>query len=105
MRHERFGGAGQRSPSTLLAIDERDALLVEAALHFSGLSQREQARRIRVALQRYQLGRWRRTRAALTSPEHRGRLEAVLWAILKGRDYVPSERTIRAALSAGVDRR
>ena len=32
MRHERFlEGRGRRTPSTLLMIDERDALLVEAA--------------------------------------------------------------------------
>jgi hypothetical protein len=92
-------GPGCRTPATLLLIDERDALLVEAARHFPGLSHREIARRLRTAIQRYQSGRWRRTRTELTCPpEHRGRLEAVLWAILKTRDYVPSEMTIRRAL-------
>ncbi len=43
-RHERFGSVGQRSPQTLLLIDERTALLVEAARFFPGLSQRETAR-------------------------------------------------------------
>jgi hypothetical protein len=107
MKHERFlEGRGKRTPSTLLAIDERDALLVEAALQFSGLSQREQARRLRSALSIYRDGRWRRDRSELTCPpQHRGKLTAVCWTLLKVRDFVPSERTIRAALSrAEVDR-
>jgi hypothetical protein len=105
-RHERFGGVGQRSPSTLLRIDERDALLRQAARFYPGCSDREVARRLRVALLTYQTGRWRRTRADLTCPkEHAGKLAGVLWAILKVRDFVPSERLIRAVLSrAEADR-
>jgi hypothetical protein len=102
MRHERcFGAVGQRSPATLLALDERDALLREAARRFyADLSHREAARLIRIALVRYRAGRWRRTRADLTyPPEHRGRIEAVLWMILRTRDHVASERLIRAVLS------
>jgi hypothetical protein len=105
-RHERFGAVGQRSPQTLLLIDERDALLVEAARFFPACSDREIARRLRIALQRYRDGRWQRDRADLTCPvQHSGKLAGVCWKLLKTRDAVPSERTIRAALSqAEVDR-
>jgi hypothetical protein len=96
---------GRRTPSTMLQLDERDHFLREAARFFPFFSQREVARRLRTALLRYQTGRWRRTRTEFTCPEHRDRLEAVLWSLLKTRDYVPSERLIRAVLSqAEVDR-
>ena len=91
---------GKRTPRTLLAIDERDRYLIEAARHFSGASDREIARRLRIALLRYREGAWRRTRGeAICPPRHAGRLEATLWSILKVRDHVPSERLIRAVLS------
>jgi len=100
MKHERFGGVGQRSPSTLLAINERDRYLVEAARFYPGLSQRETARLIRTALLRYQAGAFRRDRSeALCPSRYAGKLTAVLWMLLKTQDYVPSERTIRAALA------
>ena len=37
-------GRGRRTPQTLLLIDERDKLLIEAAYFFPGTSQREAAR-------------------------------------------------------------
>lgn len=106
LRHPLVAGPGCRTPQTLLLIDERDALLREVARFFPGCSDREIARRLHIALLRYRDGRWQRERADLTCPKaHAGRLTAVLWAILKTRDYVPSERLIRAALSgAEVDR-
>jgi hypothetical protein len=53
-----------------------------------------------IALLRYQTGRWQRERTeALCPPQHAGRLDALLWAILKVRDAVPSERLIRMELS------
>ena len=95
-----FGGSGRRTPQTLLLIDERDRYLVEAAKHFPGLSQRETARLLRSRLLVYRSGRWRRNRSELTCPvQHRGKLTEVLWMLLKVRDAIPSERTIRAALS------
>jgi hypothetical protein len=98
MRHERFGSVGQRSPQTLLLIDERDALLREAALFHPG-SQRETARRLRLALSIYRDGRWRRDRSEATCPpQHAGKLRAVCWMILKTHDHVPSVATIRRAL-------
>jgi hypothetical protein len=99
MRHERFAGVGQRSPATKLAIDERTALLREAARRFPGSSQREAARLIRTALQRYRDGRWQRDRADLTCPaQHRDKLTATLWMLLRVRDSLPSEATVRRAL-------
>jgi hypothetical protein len=84
-------GRGRRTPQTLLLIHERDALLVEAARFYPGLSQRETARLIRVALSRYQTGRWQGERADLTCPaQHAGKLTAVLWMLLRVRDYVPA---------------
>lgn len=92
-------GPGCRTPQTLLLIDERDRYLIEAAAHFQGLSHREVARRLRTALLRYRDGRWRRDRSELTCPpQHAGKLTAVLWALLKTRDHVPSDMTIRRAL-------
>jgi hypothetical protein len=97
-RHERFFGPGLRSPSTLLMIDERDALLRTAAAHYPGLSHREIARRLRTALMRYREGRWRRTCTELRPPHPPEKIEAVLWAILKTHDRVVSEATVRRAL-------
>jgi hypothetical protein len=92
-------GRGRRTPQTLLLLDEREAYLIEAARHFPG-SDREAARLIRTALLRYQTGRWRRDRREATCPvQHRGKLTAVLWCLLKVRDAIPSERTIRLVLS------
>jgi hypothetical protein len=91
---------GRRLPETLAALDERDKLLIEAAVFFPGVSQREAARQLRIALLRYREGRFRRDRSeALCPSQHAGKLKAVLWAILRTRDHVPSESTIRRALS------
>jgi hypothetical protein len=101
-RHERFDavdGRGKRTPQTMLLLDERDMYLVEAARFFPACSDREIARRLRIALQRYRDGRWQRDRADLTCPvQHSGKLTAVCWMLLRVRDHVPSEMTIRRAL-------
>jgi hypothetical protein len=97
-------GRGRRTPQTMLLLDERDQFLRAAAAHFPGLSHREIARRLHVALSRYRDGRWRRDQSELTCPsQHAGKLTATLWMLLRVKDYVPSERTIRAAL-AGMGR-
>lgn len=99
MRHERFGGVGQRSPQTLLLIDERTALLRAASAHFPACSDREVARRLRASLVTYQNGRWRRDRIEnLCPPQHAGKLTAACWMILKTHDHAPSMATIRRAL-------
>jgi hypothetical protein len=92
-------GRGRRTNHTLLLIKARDALLIEAAKFYPGMSNREIARRLRIALSTYRAGRWRRDRAeALCPMQHKGKLTAVLWMVLKVRDHVPSEMTIRRAL-------
>jgi hypothetical protein len=102
----RFDGRGRRTPRVRLALDERNALLIEAAQFFPGCSDREVARLIRTALLRFQLGSWRRDRSeALCPPRHAGRLDAVLWCLLKIRDAIPSERLIRLVLSRSLDLR
>jgi hypothetical protein len=91
---------GKRTPRVLLELDERNAYLVEAARHFPGASDREVARRLRIALLRYREGAWRRDRSEALCPErHRGKLAAVLWCVLRVADRVPSERLIRLVLS------
>ena len=93
-------GRGRRTPATLLRLDERNRYLVEASKHYVGLSDCEIARQLRLALSRYRGGRWRRDRSELTCPvQHRGKITEVLYCLLRVRDSLPSERTIRAALS------
>jgi hypothetical protein len=91
---------GHRTPRTQLQIDERDALLREAARRFcAGMSDRQAAAYLRVALLRYREGRWRRTRTEIWNPHAADRLDAVLWRLLRTREAIPSERLIRAVLS------
>ena len=93
-------GRGRRSRQTELLISERNQLLVEAAKFYPGASDRKSARQLHTALSRYRAGAWRRDREVFTCPvQHRGKLTAVLWAILRTRDHVPSEMTIRRALA------
>lgn len=95
-------GCGRRKLATMRSLDERDALLIEIARRFyPGLiSKREIGRRLRSALLRYQSGRWRRDRACEVCPRgHVGTITALLWCLLRVRDHVPSEMTIRRALA------
>jgi len=94
-------GRGQRSPRTVLMLTVRDYLLCEACRrHFPGLSQREAARLIRIALIRYRQGRFRRERTCDACPAcHAGKLTGVLWLLLKIRDAIPSEMTVRRAIA------
>lgn len=95
-----------RTPAVRLVLDERGKLLVEAARFFPGCSDRETARQLHAALSRYRDGRWRRDRAeALCPSQHRGKLTATLWMILKTTpDVLVAERTIRRALAAAPTR-
>lgn len=94
-------GPGHRSPQTLLLISERDRLVRTARRFFpDSMSDREIARRLRIALSTYYSGRWRRDRAEATCPaRHRGKLTEILYLLLRVRDHVPSARLIRAVLS------
>lgn len=93
-------GRGHRSPQTLLLIDERDKLLIAASKFYPGASGREAARQIHIALSRYRDGRWRRDRSEDRCPvQHRGKLTALLYALLRTRDATVSAMTIRRAIA------
>jgi hypothetical protein len=94
---------GHRLPETLAALDQRDALLCEAARRFyADTSHRQAAIRLRTALARYECSAWRRERIAITCPSrHAGKLEASCWRILRASDRVPSESLIRQILARG----
>jgi hypothetical protein len=94
------GSSHGRTPAVLLVLDERNALIRAAARFYPGDSDREIARRLHRALAIYRSSRWqRRDCIEATCPaQHRGKLMQAMWLILKTRDYVPSEMTIRRAL-------
>ena len=99
IRHPLVVGPGHRTPQTMLLLDERGKLLVEAARFFPGCSDREIARRLHGALSTYRNGRWRRDRTeALCPMQHRGKLLQIMWMILKVHDHLPPTMTIRRAL-------
>jgi hypothetical protein len=84
----------------MLALDERDKLLIEAARRFCiGMSDRAAAHYLRGRLIRYRECRWRRTCTELRCPHDAGRLDGMCWHLLKVRDHVPPERLIRLVLS------
>jgi hypothetical protein len=87
----------RQAHATDIAGDRRaQRLLREAArLYCAGMSDREAARYLRTALLRYQQGAIEATRLA----RHASKLTALLWMVLKVRDHVPSEMTIRRALA------
>ena len=95
-------GRGRRTEETLSRIAERDRLLRAAADRFyPGTSQREAARRLHQAISRYSCCAWQRERADLACPpRHAGKLTALLWQLLKVRDAIPSEPTVRRALGS-----
>lgn len=92
-------GRGRRTNELLMRLDERDRYLIEAARFYPGLSHREVARQVRIAVLRYKTGRWRRTGSELRCPHDGERLDALLWCLLRVRDRVPSERLIRSVLA------
>jgi hypothetical protein len=92
-----------RTPAVQLLIDERDNLIRAAAKFYPGAGDREVARRLRAALSIYRNGRWRRDRAEATCPlQHKRKLLQVMWLILKTRDALVSDRTVRRALAAST---
>src|SRR5262245_52485702 len=95
------GRSRARTPALRLLLDERDHLFRKAAARFCvGMSDRQAAAMLRTALSRYRNGRWQRDRAEATCPvQHKGKLTEALWLLLKTRDAIPSERSVRAALA------
>jgi len=93
-------GRGHSKPAMVLTLAVRDHLLREARRRFCiGISDRQAARQLHTALTRYQAGRWRRSRVDVTCPHQGEQIDALLWTILKVRDVIPSERSIRRILS------
>ena len=100
MRHGLVMKPGQRSPRTLLLLDERDGLLREAVKFFPHASDRAIANTIHDELGRYRATAWRIERSELTCPRrHDGRIRALYWHLLKTVDAVPSEPLIRKIIS------
>ena len=94
-------GRGRRPPADVLARAIRDHLLRTAADRFcAGMKRRPAAAKLRTKLIRYREAAWQRDRVEVRCPDrHRGSVTELLWTILKIRDAVPSDRTIRAALA------
>jgi hypothetical protein len=92
---------GRRPPADVLARTIRDHLLRVAAARFCvGVSDRQAAMMLRTKLDRYRLGAWRRERIEDVCPDrHRGTVTELLWTMLKVRDAIPCDRTVRAALA------
>jgi hypothetical protein len=101
IRHPLAPGPGHRTPQTLLALDERDRYLREAADRFlPGMKDRPAAAMLHTKLARYRETAFERERSeALCPARHRGTITEWLWMILKAHDHVPSEVTIRRALA------
>lgn len=103
---ERFLGikreAGQRSIQTALALHRRDDRVRQAAAaHFRSDCASDQARELHRRWSRYAASSWPRERALDELPAHRrNTAEGEFWTIMKIRDHVLSERSIRALLAA-----
>jgi hypothetical protein len=89
-------GRGQRSAQTMLSINEREALLRDAADRFCvGMSDRQAAAMLHAKLARYRAGAFRRDRSEPPCPaRHRGTITEFLWKVLKVHHRLVSERLI-----------
>jgi hypothetical protein len=94
-------GRGHRLPMTLLHLTVRDHFLRAAAeIHCTGMSDRAAAAWLHTKLARYRECAWRRECAEeQCPPRHAGRVEALLWSVLKCSDRLVSERLIRCVLA------
>lgn len=104
IRHPLVFGAGHRTPATLLAIDERDRYLVEAADRFCvGMSDNAAAHYLLAGLTRFRETAWLNDDAEAACPSrHRGSVREFFWMILKSHDRLPSERLVREVLRASA---
>lgn len=94
---------GKRKPTTLWIIDTRDRLLrMMARCFFAGLTERQASVAIVAKVEQYRnRGAWRRDRLEATCPaRHHGKLEEIMFTLLKIRDASVSVGTCRRALSA-----
>jgi hypothetical protein len=94
-------GRGHRSPADVLARAVRDHLLRTAADRLlDAKSDRGAADRLRTLLIRYRECGWRRDRVLAQCPDrHRGKINELFWQLLKIRDAIPCDRTLRTALA------
>jgi hypothetical protein len=105
LRHPLFAdapvGPGHRLPMTLLRLRVRDLFLQLAAeAHCTGMTNSAAAAWLHRKIARYRECAWIRHRAEdECPPKLAGRVEALLWCVLKCRDRVPSERLIRLVLA------
>ena len=85
----------------MLARTIRDHLLRTAANRFyTGLSDRQAAARLQSKLIQYRQGAWRRDCVEVRCPDrHRGTINELFWQLLKVRDAIPCDKTIRDALA------
>jgi hypothetical protein len=92
---------GKRTPLTLLHLIVRDLFLRAAAdIYCAGMSDRAAAAWLHKKLARYRECAWRRDQnEARCPPRLAGRINGLMWCVLKCCDRVVSERTIRRALS------
>jgi hypothetical protein len=98
-------GRGRRTPLTLLHLSVRDLFLRAAAdIYCSGMSDRAAAAWLHTKLARYRECAWHRDRVEeLCPPRLAGRIEGLMWCVLKCADRVVSERLIRLVLSAASE--
>jgi hypothetical protein len=94
-------GRGRRRPLTLLHLSVRDHFLRAAAvIYCTGMSDRAAAAWLHTKLARYRECAWRRDRVEeLCPPRLAGRINALMWCVLKCSDRVVSERLIRLVLA------
>jgi hypothetical protein len=96
-------GRGRRLPLTSLRLRVRNLFLyVAAEIHCNGMSGRQAAEWLHKKLGRYRECAWRGDRDEERCPPRLvGRVEALMWCVLKCSDRVPGERLIRLVLARG----
>lgn len=94
-------GRGRRPPADVVARAIRDHLLRVAAARFcAGLSERQAALILRAKLIRYREAAWPSDRSLEQCPaRHRGTISELMWTILRIRDAIPGDRSLRTALA------
>lgn len=93
---------GKRSSETMQALARRDDLLRQAAARFFvGMNHHQAGTALHVRLLRYQTSAWAsRDRAAESCPPRlAGRLDGLLWEILRAHDHVLGAAMIAKILS------
>jgi hypothetical protein len=97
-------GPGERDPRTRASLAERDRLLREAAARFyAGMTAAEAARQIAARLSVYASAAWPRERkVSACPPRHAGRVEALLWEVLRAEPRTLSPERIEKVIRPGA---